>query len=285
MSSWSSKSFGSNIKYGFFRLLIKSRLSWLARWLLIPIPLYYSLRPSTAARARPYIARRFPGSAALESRFHTFRLYYKLANVLFDRLVLASGQRIPIVHDQSAYALFKEALNKGKGCIVVGAHFGCWQTGLAGLADLGVPLGVVFWQEEVLDQKFFAYEKDLTVIAADGGLESAIAMRSILRKNGIVCIMGDRVTPADRDTVKVSFLGADIELPLFPYKLAKITGSAVIHAVSVRKKGAICGLPAVLNAAAKPAAAYAEFLEELVLKYPHEFFNFYDMWLNDNDKS
>lgn len=282
---WSSKSFGSSFKYGVFRSLIRLDLVPIARRMAFPISLYYALRPSVRKRASWYIERRFPGSSKREMLVHTFRLYRNFANVLFDRLIAGSGLALKIVHDKKAVELFKDVFAQGRGCIMVGAHFGCWQTGLLGLRSLGQPMGVVFWQEEKIEHSYFRYDREVSVINANGGIESVIGMRNILKRNGILCMMGDRMTPGDRNSAIVSFMGGKIEIPTFPYLLSERTGAPVIHAASIRSQGVIQGLPAVLNPGGEKApGAFVAFLEELVERYPHEFFNFYDMWQGTNDK-
>lgn len=216
---------------------------------------------------------------------HTFRLYNNFANVLFDRLMAGAGIKLPVEHDEATLALMRQILGKGRGCIVVGAHFGCWQTGLPGLAELGGPIGVVFWQEEKIEHSYFHYENEVAIINANGGISSLIEMRNLLKRNGILCIMGDRMTPGDRNSATVDFLGGKIEIPTFPYLLSEKTGAPVVHAASIRENGRIVGLPSVLNEGADRAPCiFAEYLDNLVKKYPHDFFNFYDMWEDGNAK-
>lgn len=282
---WSSKSFGSCLKYGFFQLLIRLRLGSLARMAIFPISLYYSVKPSVRKKAACYLQRRFPEANKREIFIHTIRLYHNFANILFDRMVAGAGHELPILHDYDTLSLMREILDKGKGCIVVGAHFGCWQTGLSGLTALGKPIGVVFWQEEKIEHLYFHYENEVRIINANGGLSSILEMRNLLGQNGILCIMGDRMTPGDKYSARVRFLGGTIEIPTFPYLLSKKTGAPVIHAASIRQNGKIAGLPSVINPCADNAAAvFARYLENLVARYPHDFFNFHDMWGENNAK-
>lgn len=282
---WSSKSLGSCFKYGFFQLFVRMRLGSLARKIIFPISLYYAMRPSVRKKAAYYLGRRFPEANKREMFIHTIRLYYNFANILFDRIVVGTGHKLPILHDNDTLVLMREILAKGKGCIVVGAHFGCWQTGLLGLSEFEKPIGVVFWQEEKIEHSYFHYENEVRIINANGGLSSILEMRNLLRQNGILCIMGDRMTPGDKYSARVRFLGGTIEIPTFPYLLSKKTGAPVIHAASIRQNGKIAGLPSVINPDIDNAPeVFVKYLENLVARYPHDFFNFYDMWGEDNAK-
>lgn len=281
---WSSKSLGSRVKYGFFRALIKLRLDCLAWPLLWIIPLYYAINPRTKARSLPWLERRFPGSGSFARFCQTFRLYKNYAFILFDRMRAGAGRGLPVAHDPLGAGLIQEALKKGRGCVVVSAHAGCWQNGLIALADLGAPVGVVFWQEEKTEHAFFAYERDVEMINACGGLEAAMRMRALLKRNGILCFMGDRLTPGDKAWAEARFAGGSIRVPLFPYQLAERSGCPVFHAAAVRRAGAIAGLcVAPAGESGKEAEAFAAWLEDFAVRHPYEFFNFYDMWAFDDE--
>lgn len=282
---WSSKSFGSRWKYGFFRLLIRLHLTAVARILVFPIAFYYTFFPSVRKRCSYFLQRRFPDETPLRLFFRTAAIYHNFAQVLFDRLLIASGIDMPITHDAETLKILSEILERGKGCIIVASHFGCWQTALTGLESLGHPISVVFWKEENIDQHYFGYAQKIEMIDACRGLETIMRIRSVLRNNGILCMMGDRMTPTDRKFAEVDFLGGRIQLPAFPYILSELTGAPVIHTASVRQKGRIHGLQAALNPGGENGPAFfAAYLGELVATYPHHFYNFYDMWERDDKR-
>lgn len=282
---WSSKSFGSRFKYGFFQTLIKFRLAGLARFLMLPIPLYYALKSQSRKRALPYLSRRFPNASPWRQFCHIFSLYRNFANALFDRLVIGSGGTIPIEQKPGAVELIKDSLAEGHGVVLVSAHFGCWQTGLLALSELNVKMAVVFWREERLEHDYFHYERDVEIINANGGIESVIKMRNILKANGILFFMGDRMTPGDRKFSIAEFLGGNIRLPVFPYLLARTMHSPVVFAASVRSGNRILGLPALrCPDYGDGPQLFTTFLERLICEYPLHFFNFYDMWCEDDER-
>lgn len=282
---WSSKSFGSKFKYGFFQALIRLGLAGFASSIIFPIPLYYALKPESRKRALPYLSRRFPAAGPFRQFLNTFSLYRNFAQILFDRLLAGNGASLPVIHDPSSVRMVKEALKKGRGAVLVSAHFGCWQTGLLALGKTGARVSVVFWQEERLEHDYFHYDRDVEIISANGGLASVFQMRNALRDNRVLCFMGDRITPGDRKCAGASFLGGKIRLPLFPYLLAKSMGAPVIFAASVRRENAVMGLPAFMcKDGAQAPQAFAAFLEKLVQDYPRDFFNFYDMWDADDQR-
>lgn len=272
------------MKYGAFQWLIRLRLTILARLLIYPISFYYVLRPSVRKRIAPYLKRRFPNESGLINFFRTAAIYHNFATTIFARLLVNSGAKLNFVQNDKSVALFKKLLEKGHGCMVVGAHFGSYQVGLKCLEDLGYPVSVVLWRGDAIENNLFQYGKGVGVIPATAGFETVMRIRDALKGNGIVCIMGDRMTSGDSDYASVDFLGAPVTFPVAPYLLARKLGAPVVHAASVHEHGAIRGLEAIENDApwAEAPRVFAAYLENLISKRPFHFFNFYDIWTSDD---
>lgn len=296
---WTSKSLASRFKHDIFQTILRMRLTSIARLLLYPVSFYYALHPAIRKRYSAYLEHRFGASGGLTGLWRTARAYKNFADVLLDRAILRIRGNLPIRQDRNTLDALRSILSRGKGCLLVSAHFGSWQLGILGLESLGSPIHLVQWiDEEDVDRHYFQGSRqahDVHVINARQGLSAVIAIRQALKDNSIVCFMGDRLTPNDRETVRVPFLGGDIALPTAPYVLASTCGAPVMHAFSIRKDGIITGLPPVVthvpahirrNRAEleKAVRRFAGHLEELVLRYPYHFFNFHDLWSNSHDK-
>lgn len=264
--------------------LIRLRLTFIVRMLIYPVSFYYVLLPAVRKRAYPYLSRRFKENSGWKNFIRTAAIYHNFALTIFDRLLVSCGGKIDVIQNSASAALFKEVLAQNKGCLLVGAHFGSYQTGLKCLEKLGCPVSVVLWQNEALENDLFKYGQGINVIPATSGFETVMRIRDALKEKGIVCIMGDRLTAADRENVRVNFLGSPVPFPVAPYLLAKKLGAPVVHAASVHEHGAIRGLEAIVNDAPEREAPkiFAAWLENLVTERPCHFFNFYDIWKADD---
>ncbi|MCH5277102.1 MAG: lysophospholipid acyltransferase family protein [Desulfovibrionaceae bacterium] len=297
---WSSKSLGSSFQHTIFRILVRLRLLSLARVLLYPVSFYYVLRPSIRRRYQAYLHHRFGQFSFWLEIYRTAVAYKNFADVLLDRIIAGCGGHLIVCQNQKTLTLIKDILSEGHGCILISAHFGSWQTGLMGLEILERPIALLQWIDEGdVDRHYFQSDgkkRAISVIDARDGIPAVVNACNILRNNGIVCIMGDRMTSADEDYVEVEFLGGRIHVPAAPWILASLTRAPVVHAFSVRQRGQIQGLEACCikmppnirrhkDTIREAAQAFISHVEKLTQLYPFHFFNFYDMWETCNDKN
>lgn len=297
---WSSKSLGSSFQHKIFRILVRLRLISLARLLLYPVSFYYALCPSIRRRYQSYLRHRFGQIPFLLELYYTAVAYKNFADVLLDRIIVGCCGHLIVYQNQKALTMLKEILSEGHGCILVSAHFGSWQVGLMGLEVLERPIALLQWIDQGdVDRHYFQSDgkkRNISVINTRDGISAVVNACNVLRGNGIVCIMGDRMTRHDEDSVEVDFLGGRVHVPTAPWILASLTGAPVIHAFSVRQGGQIQGLDAFCikvppdirrhkDAIRAAAQTFISHVEKLTHLYPFHFFNFYDMWEADNDKT
>lgn len=297
MMRWSSRSLGSNFQHRIFYQLVRWRALALARCLLRVVVFYYTLLPGVRRRCHPYLRRRFPGARGTAMFGHAYRLYLNFGQILLDRSIAGITGRFPIRRGGETVARLREVLNEGHGCIVLTAHLGGWQLGLAGLETLETSVHVVQRRDPGdVDKHYFEHGGGRTVRVIDAGrpLETALAASTVLRRNELLCMMGDRA-PDEAAVARVPFWGGVIAVPLTAYALASTTGAPLALVFNVRGHegltrphwGGLMRIPPGLGrkpAELRPfALRFVETLEEMTRLYPHQFFNFYDMWLDNND--
>ena len=135
---------GSRLQYGIFEVLVRCRLLIVARMVLAFVVLYYALLPHVRLRCAAYIKRRFPRAGCLGRFVHTYRLYLNFGQVLLDRMIAGVTGRFPFCEtDQQVRQCFDVAGANPHGCIVLTAHVGAWQVGIAGLDQFDRPVNVV----------------------------------------------------------------------------------------------------------------------------------------------
>jgi KDO2-lipid IV(A) lauroyltransferase len=125
-----------------------------------------------------------------------------------------------------------------RGAIIVTAHMGSFEVGLAALRELEPKVHVVFRRD--LADRFDAIRqvvrRRLGVIEhpVDEGLDLWIRLRDALVADEVVVIQGDRVMPGQKGQ-RVPFLGHHIMLPTGPIKLAQASGAPVVPIFSLRR--------------------------------------------------
>jgi len=126
------------------------------------------------------------------------------------------------------------------------------------------------------------------------GIQASIEITTALQNKELVCMTGDRVAHESEKSMQMSFLHGKIALPLAPFILASITQSTLLITFSVLEKDTIKGVWAEQISIPKGNHRKPEFLrpyvqrfvvglESMVERYPYQFFNFYDIWLENDD--
>ncbi len=297
---WSSKSLGGKFQHGFFRLLLRCRAVFLARAVLQVVVFYYTLLPSVRYRALPYIQHRFGKKLSAGQKFyHTWQLYRQFGEVLLCRMLHTEKQHGTLKATESIFKeKFHQVLARQKGCLVLTAHVGGWQSGMAALEGWNIPLWVLLWRDpKDVDKHYFenqAQNKLQTINAAEP-LAAMVQTYKALKEGGVVLIMGDRLMDmaalrGEEASVSVPFLQGNIRLPIKAYALASKLQVPLVVQFTVQK-GAYTQLwccKEIVVPAALPhgtpevflpyALEYAQELERFVQENPYQFFNFHNIW-------
>lgn len=260
--------------------------------LLPPICLYFVAASPAARRAsRHYLARalgRAPRFVDVYRHFHAF------ATTLLDRVFWRSagiaGYDIAFEGVDAVHA----ALGEGRGCLMMGAHFGSFE--LAQVLARAIPrLDVDVLMQPDNAQKFTAVmrgvdpslERHVIVL---GRPDTMLRVRDALAAGHMVGLLADR-SLRDEDLVRCRFLGADADFPRGPFKLAAALGAPVLNFQSVWRGGRRYTVrferaPAASRAGVDAAvAAYARWLEAACRDAPCNWFNFYDFWPADTRRA
>lgn len=297
--AWSSRSIGSRLQHGIFYAIIRFLGRTPAYGLLFFVVLWYSLRPLTRSRSRPYLRRRFPEAGPFMRSMHRLRLNWNFGLTLVDRTAAGILGELRITASPDDEKALTDALSEEKGLILLTAHTGCWQTAMAGLDSLNRAVNVVMHRAPGdIDLQYFEHQgvdAPFRIIDPQGFLGGSAEMLAALQKKEILCLMGDRVFGHERNTVRVSFLGGTVRLPCAPYRLASATGAPVLVFFSrrtgpgraVHEVAEIIRVPAGLGRRAEDCAPYAgrfaAALEAQTRIVPYQFFNFFNMWEDDDE--
>ncbi len=314
---WTARSLGSAFQHNVFYTMIRFGGRQGAYFLLRFVVAWYVLfRPSVRRRSSFYLQRRFPGRNPFQRLLDCYRLCLALGKVLVDRAVLGILGSHRLNCSLEGREKLLALLAEGKGLILVTAHVGSWQLGMASLSKLGVPVSLLIHREEGdVDRHYFEHRRGVEggtsraggppvpgiappyrIIDPQGYLGGTLEMLQVLKQGEVLCIMGDRVMGGAGSNVAVEFLGGAVSIPFSPYKLASATGApiAVIFPHTSGPDGYVLrvartfrvpeDLGRVPSAFRPYASQYVQALEEFIQEYPFQFFNFFDMWTESPGK-
>lgn len=291
---WAEPGVGADWQHRFFQLLLRYGGKRPAYHIMYIVVFCYVLfYPAIRRRTRYYLARRFPQRRGRLRQFlDSYRLVCAFGKTLIDQgagAILGPSSVQAVCPDADALAALAAA---GAGVVLINAHVGCWQAAMSILDKLNTPVSLVMIPPDPARQRRLTAlaEMPFRIIDPRRGLDSVVATVQALQRREIVGLMGDRVFGGESGTVTAEFLGAPVQFPFSPYRLAATTGAPIAVLLTWKSGFAtyeirlakVIRLPAGLG---RDPADYApwvgEFataLEGFVRDHPWQFFNFYDMW-------
>jgi KDO2-lipid IV(A) lauroyltransferase len=221
---------------------------------------------------------------AVKQTYHHFSLYLaeffrmsKLDKAYFDAHVKIEGLNN-----------IEDGLKKGRGVIIVSAHYSNWELALAYLAMCGYPAyGVIApHKNKKVNELFVRPRLDAgvgliyTTNAIDDGYR-------VLRENGILCLLGDRVTT--KGGIPVTYFDRATMFPKGPAKFALgahaplVPGSIIRqpqnhYVLSFDQPIETEGMPDTDESARLLMGRYIERLEQYVRRDPAQYGVFYKIW-------
>jgi len=263
---------------------------------------YFWLRNGAARRASAAYLRHLeaaaggPGASRLRRVGWAMRHFYEIALCVYDRIVVWGGgiDTFTLEHDGSGRIF--DLAKTGRGGLLLGAHLGNLDMlgFIARSHDLRVNVVAFFANAERINSFLESFGGDrLRLIHLEpGSLNAALDIRAAIDRGEFVAVMADRRSPgsSERDA-QVKFLGSEARFPLGPFRLAATLGCPVYFAACVRTANArYTTIMRPIGSgrrvergrrderAHELLARYVALLEEMCLRYPLQWFNFFDFW-------
>jgi KDO2-lipid IV(A) lauroyltransferase len=134
-------------------------------------------------------------------------------------------------------ALINENIKKGKGLVIISAHFGNWELMAYGCARItGVPFNVIVKEQtnKLVDKKINRVRESAGNKMIDMN-NAARDVLSVLRGGGAVALLGDQTAPKE-NSVKIKFFTDDVPAFEGAARFAIKTKAPVIFGAAVRKE-------------------------------------------------
>jgi len=210
----------------------------------------------------------------------------------FIAIPFMSKEQILKIGETRGYSNLDKALSLGRGAVMVSAHLGNWDLGGCFTTGLGYKTAAIT-ESSGPGERFFKLYSDLR---AKTGMQiirledkrSATKALDVLRRNGVLILLGDR--DITKDGVKVNFLGKESPLPKGPAFFSLRTGAPIVPTFFVWNKGKYLGIMDPMIEFEKSGdlkkdikdltQLIARRLEKRIYEYPTQWYVF-DMDWND----
>ena len=253
------------------------------------------MREGTLANARRILGPNADDTECVTLAKSVIRNFYTSVYELGRSVRLSQSELVAQIDGVDGRDIYRAARKSGKGAIVVTAHLGAFELGVAALTQEEKRIHVVFQRDAVprFDRLRSELRRRLGVVeaAVDEGWSMWPRLVDALGADEVVVIQADRVMPGQRGE-PVPFFGGHILMPTGPLKLALASGAPVIPIFSIRtalgrvrivveeaitvsrEQGPLTGRhPAML--------ALASAIERHVRAHPDQWLMVYPMWCED----
>ncbi len=226
--------------------------------------------------------------------------FLSFTHIMLDKFLLWQDDSFFEFDSRGEEQLLKY-LSEGKGCFIVGAHFGNFEM----LRVLSIKQKIVVNAVMHLDNatefnkimKLINPNVSLNIInLKDRNIEAMFELKDAIARGEVVALLADRFYPTSRDrTVTLPFLGRDARFPANPWVIAHLLEAPLFFAAGVKSDTKKYTLKINLISERiklprktrekdieKLIGKYVLFLEELCVEYPYQWFNFYDFWSKDD---
>lgn len=302
---------GSMFVLKLMALLIRILPHWILVCLAYPVSFfYYIFAPSAVKAIRVYQQRM---TSLTGSKMNTWKAFLAFSITLIEKMEGWMGKvRQNSFHLHGDFNEFNSLLRAGRGCILIVSHLGSVEELRSMTASMEnkylgkrIPiLSIVDFNVtdnfnkmlEAINPEFKVGLMSIKEISMD----SIERISNILMEGGIVIIAGDR---SGHRNIKVDFLGQDAEFPYGAFFLTSLLDVPSFFCCCVRSKD-ICfkssfevyirkntsllsddSRHARKQYAYNSCISYVKTLEEWVMRNPYQWYNFFDFWESEDDRS
>jgi len=242
--------------------------------------------------------RRRRGYGVGKAFCYVYKNHYRFGQIIIDRFATYAGLHFQVKLD--GFELFERLNDQPGGFMIVSCHVGNYEmAGYVFQAPKKRFNALVFSGEAkaVMENRSRMFlSNNIRMVPALEDMSHVFVMNSALANGEIVSLPGDRIYGSPR-FVECSFLGAKAHFPLGPYAMA-LQREVPTIAIFVMKESPyayVCYIRQIKaddkpyanrkDKAANLAQHFAQEMENVLKKYPEQWFNYYEFWNDRGQES
>lgn len=225
-----------------------------------------------------------------KSFINVYKNHYTFGKVILDRFAVFAGKKFSI--EFTNLELFKNLCNSPKGVMILSSHVGNYELAGYSLSPENkkfYAVGYLGENETILKNKIASLERNgIYMIPVKRDMSHLFLLNDAIKSGDIVSIPADRLFGSPK-FIWSTLLGKRAKFPMGPFKIAVQKDIPAI-AIFVMKEGTTKYRVIVedltiesdsLNrneALSSLADNFAKKLEKILVKYPEQWFNYYEFW-------
>lgn len=293
MSQWDGKSKGNVTGYKIFVFCIKKLGIRTAYAVLLFVAFYYfvcSWKSNTSLFT--YLHKRLKYNK-LKSIIGMYQSYFTFGKVLIDKTAISAGLRDRFTYEFDGIETLKRILNQKKGGILISAHIGNFEIAEYFLADINIDNQinlVISDREHQLIKDYLAQltqKSTLKFIVIQEDLSHVFAINEALLNNELIVFTGDRYMDGTK-VLQAELLGKETLFPAGPFMIASRLQVPVVFVYVMKENNLhyhLYAREAKIKHRDAPGLLhhYCRSVENILQKYPLQWFNYYDFWKDQRE--
>jgi predicted LPLAT superfamily acyltransferase len=292
MAGWKGKTRGGLLGHLIFVYTLRYLGLSPAYFLLRFVSFYYFIFSRKSNRIIFKYFRDIHHYTPCKARRAVYRNYFTLGQILIDKVAIYSGLVDKFTFDLEDE---KHLAAMTDGGFMISAHIGNWEMAGKKSDRIDKTLNLLMLDEEHRKIKDLLEsvmkERNIRIIPLKDDLSHLIEIRRVLDEHELVCIHGDRFRDGAK-TLTAKFMGKEAKFPEGPFYLALRMGAPVsfafamkagrkhyhFHATPPKTYPAPAGKRISEEHIRPMLEDYITAVEEMIKKYPEQWFNYYEFW-------
>ncbi len=241
-------------------------------------------------KIRKYSAQYLRVVGLKPSLFNQFRHFLSYSYSLLDKMESFvnrfDAQKIQFADEEIKQEFFED-ISKGHGVFFICSHLGNIDVmrSLLNIDEMGRHVHVNIFLSESQCKIFNNFLKKISVKqnvttfpVEEIGIDTPIKLKDKLNSGEIAFLAGDRISQNESASFKTNFLGQTVEFPLGTFIFAKLMEVSIYYIAALKEKNDNYTIYLEKAGSENLKENYVKFLEKLTLKYPLQFYHFYDLF-------
>lgn len=286
---WDGKTQGSLWGYRFFLLCIRIFGIWVSYFVCLFVATYFVLFAKKQRNALIHFYQKGFRFRKWKAIWFATQNFNQFGRILIDRLALKTVKRkFYTQHFENENALL-EMNEAGKGGFLFSGHVGNWENAGNLIGErITSKINILMLDEEVEKIKNFisnsTEESKFKLIPLKDDMSHLILIHQAFKRNELIALHADRTLP-NQKVFRFDFLNGKADFPAGPFIMAHKFKVPITFVFAVKGKGTqynLCATDLIYNSDSPESIAqeYVNKLEQMVMKNPTQWFNFYDYYVN-----
>lgn len=287
-AEWKGKSRGTVLGYKIFLFCIKKIGLPSAYFILYFVAAYFCFFAKDSTKSTYYYFRKRLHYSKFKSILSLYRSYFVFGQTIIDKIAISSALKSKFTYDFDGIEHIKEILKQKKGGILISAHLGNFEIAehFFGKLEENDFISLLTTNNEHTGIKNYldsvTKKSNIKIILIKEDLSHIFEINAALTRNEIVCVTGDRFMK-NSQYLKQELLGKEAKFPAGLFHICSRLTVPVLFVYVMKETRKHYHLYArtaqVKHRNAKALLKeYTQSLEEMLNKYPLQWFNYFDFW-------